>query len=120
MKLSDFRYHLPPELIAYHPSKNREECRLMVLNKKTQTIEHKLFKDVLSYFGNGDVMIINNTRVFPARLFGTKEKTGAKIEVFLFLRIANIVYQRCEVQYFHKYFINEIFNPSQKVSHLST
>jgi len=83
MKLSDFRYHLPPELIAYHPSKNREECRLMVLNKKTQTIEHKLFKDVLSYFGNGDVFIINNTKVFPARLYGTKEKTGAKIEVFL-------------------------------------
>ncbi len=83
MKLSDFRFHLPPELIAYHPSKNREECKLMVLNRKTQTIEHKIFKDVLSYFGNGDVMVLNNTRVFPARLYGTKEKTGAKIEVFL-------------------------------------
>jgi S-adenosylmethionine:tRNA ribosyltransferase-isomerase len=83
MKLSDFRYHLPPELIANYPSKNREDCRLMVLNRKTQTIEHKTFKDVLSYFGDGDVMIINNTKVFPARLYGTKEKTGAKIEVFL-------------------------------------
>jgi S-adenosylmethionine:tRNA ribosyltransferase-isomerase len=83
MKLSDFRYHLPPELIANYPAKNREECRLMVLNRKTQTIEHKTFKDILSYFGDGDVMIINNTKVFPARLYGTKEKTGAKIEVFL-------------------------------------
>jgi S-adenosylmethionine:tRNA ribosyltransferase-isomerase len=83
MKLSDFRYHLPPELIANYPAKNREECRLMVLNRKKQTIEHKTFKDVLSYFGDGDVMIINNTKVFPARLYGTKEKTGAKIEVFL-------------------------------------
>ena len=83
MKLSDFRYHLPPELIANYPAKNREECRLMVLNRKTQTIEHKTFKDILSYFSDGDVMIINNTKVFPARLYGTKEKTGAKIEVFL-------------------------------------
>ena len=83
MKLSDFRYHLPPELIANYPSKNREDCKLMVLNRKTQTIEHKKFKDVLNYFGDGDVMVINNTKVFPARLYGTKEKTGAKIEVFL-------------------------------------
>ncbi|MGD0710364.1 MAG: tRNA preQ1(34) S-adenosylmethionine ribosyltransferase-isomerase QueA [Bacteroidales bacterium] len=83
MKLSDFRYHLPPELIANYPSKNREDCKLMVLNRKTQTIEHKKFKDILSYFGDGDVMILNNTKVFPARLYGTKEKTGAKIEVFL-------------------------------------
>lgn len=83
MKLSDFRYHLPQELIANYPSKNREECRLMVLNRKKQTIEHKTFKDIISYFGDGDVMIINNTKVFPARLYGTKEKTGAKIEVFL-------------------------------------
>jgi S-adenosylmethionine:tRNA ribosyltransferase-isomerase len=83
MKLSDFRYHLPPELIANYPAKNREDCRLMILNRKTQTIEHKSFKDILSYFGDGDVMIINNTKVFPARMYGTKEKTGAKIEVFL-------------------------------------
>jgi S-adenosylmethionine:tRNA ribosyltransferase-isomerase len=83
MKLSDFRYHLPPELIANYPSKNREDCKMMVLNRKTQTIEHKKFKDILNYFGDGDVIIINNTKVFPARLYGTKEKTGAKIEVFL-------------------------------------
>jgi S-adenosylmethionine:tRNA ribosyltransferase-isomerase len=83
MKLSDFRYHLPPELIANYPSPLRDECRLMVLNKKDQTIEHKLFKDVLEYFKEGDAMILNNTKVFPARLYGTKEKTGAKIEVFL-------------------------------------
>lgn len=83
MKLSDFRYHLPPELIANYPSKNREDCKLMVLHKKEQKIEHKKFKDVLSYFSDGDVMIINNTKVFPARLYGTKEKTGATIEVFL-------------------------------------
>ncbi len=83
MKLSNFRYHLPPELIANYPAKNREDCRLMVLNRKTQTIEHKKFKDLLSYFSDGDAMIINNTKVFPARLYGTKEKTGAKIEVFL-------------------------------------
>ncbi|NTW32002.1 MAG: tRNA preQ1(34) S-adenosylmethionine ribosyltransferase-isomerase QueA [Bacteroidetes bacterium] len=83
MKLSNFRYHLPQDLIATYPSKNRDECRLMVLNRKKQTIEHKVFTDLLSYFGDGDVMIVNNTKVFPARLYGTKEKTGAKIEVFL-------------------------------------
>lgn len=83
MKLSEFRYHLPPELIASYPSPNRDECRLMVLDRKTQKIEHKSFKDLLKYFGDGDVMITNNTKVFPARLYGTKEKTGAKIEVFL-------------------------------------
>jgi S-adenosylmethionine:tRNA ribosyltransferase-isomerase len=83
MKLSEFRYHLPPELIAHYPSTNRDGCRLMVLNRKTQKIEHKKFNDLLKYFGDGDVMIINNTKVFPARLYGTKEKTGAKIEVFL-------------------------------------
>ena len=83
MKLSEFRYHLPPELIASYPSKNRDECRLMVLDRKTQKIEHKSFTDLLKYFDDGDVMIVNNTKVFPARLYGTKEKTGAKIEVFL-------------------------------------
>lgn len=83
MKLSEFRYHLPPELIASYPSTNRDGCKLMVLDRKTQKIEHKKFVDLLKYFGDGDVMIVNNTRVFPARLYGTKEKTGAKIEVFL-------------------------------------
>ena len=83
MKLSQFRFHLPPELIASHPPKNREDSRLMVLNRKNQSIEHKHFRDILDYFGDGDVFILNNTKVFPARLYGEKEKTGAKIEVFL-------------------------------------
>ncbi|MGB1217486.1 MAG: tRNA preQ1(34) S-adenosylmethionine ribosyltransferase-isomerase QueA, partial [Saprospiraceae bacterium] len=65
------------------PSDIRDESRLMVVNRKTGTIEHKVFKDILDYFDDGDVMVLNNTRVFPARLFGHKEKTGAKIEVFL-------------------------------------
>ena len=83
MKLSDFKYHLPAELIASTPAENRDESRLMVVNRKTGIIEHKQFRDVLDYFSDGDVMVVNNTKVFPARLYGTKEKTGAKIEVFL-------------------------------------
>ncbi|MFM7664148.1 MAG: tRNA preQ1(34) S-adenosylmethionine ribosyltransferase-isomerase QueA [Bacteroidota bacterium] len=83
MKLSEFNFELPSELIAEYPTENRDECRLMVIHRKTGKIEHKLFKDVLSYFDDGDTMILNNTRVFPARLYGNKEKTGAKIEVFL-------------------------------------
>lgn len=83
MKLSNFKFKLPPELIAERPAENRDEARLMVLNRKTQTIEHKTFKDVLDYFDDGDTFIINNTKVFPARMYGNKEKTGAKIEVFL-------------------------------------
>ncbi|HZX62390.1 MAG TPA: tRNA preQ1(34) S-adenosylmethionine ribosyltransferase-isomerase QueA [Bacteroidales bacterium] len=83
MKLSQFRFHLPPELIAGNPSKTRDDVNMMVLDRKTQKIEHRHFKDVLEYFGEGDVFIINNTKVFPARLYGEKEKTGAKIEVFL-------------------------------------
>lgn len=83
MKLSQFDFELPKEKIALYPSQARDEARLMVLNRKEGTIEHKIFKDVLGYFDDGDVMMINNTKVFPARLYGTKEKTGAKIEVFL-------------------------------------
>ena len=83
MKLSKFRYTLPDKLIALHPSENRDESRLLVLNRKTGEIEHKIFKDVLDYFVNNDVMVFNDTRVFPARLRGNKEKTGAEIEVFL-------------------------------------
>lgn len=83
MKLSKFKFKLPAELIAQYPSANRDESRLMVLNKKTGEIEHKLFKDILSYFDENDVFIFNDTKVFPARLYGNKEKTGAKIEVFL-------------------------------------
>jgi S-adenosylmethionine:tRNA ribosyltransferase-isomerase len=83
MKLSEFRFHLPQELIADRPSIERDEARLMILDRKTQTIEHKVFKDILEYFDDGDSLILNNTKVFPARLYGKKEKTGAKIEVFL-------------------------------------
>ncbi|MCK9327609.1 MAG: tRNA preQ1(34) S-adenosylmethionine ribosyltransferase-isomerase QueA [Bacteroidales bacterium] len=83
MKLSKFRYVLPEKLIALHPAANRDESRLMVLNRKTGMIEHKVFRDVLDYFDNQDVMVFNDTRVFPARLRGNKEKTGAEIEVFL-------------------------------------
>lgn len=83
MKLSQFRFNLPPNLIASHPPKNRDESRLMVLNRKDQTIEHRIFKDILEYFRDGDVFVLNNTKVFPARMYGEKEKTGAKIEVFL-------------------------------------
>jgi S-adenosylmethionine:tRNA ribosyltransferase-isomerase len=83
MKLSDFKFNLPAELIAEHPNPNRDESRLMVVHRKTGEIEHRIFKDIIEYFDDGDVMITNNTKVFPARLYGTKEKTGAKIEVFL-------------------------------------
>ncbi len=83
MKLSQFRFHLPNDLIAQYPTENRDEARLMVLNRKEQTIEHKIFKDILDYFDEGDVFLLNNTKVFPALLVGEKEKTGAKITVFL-------------------------------------
>lgn len=83
MKLSQFKFNLPQELIANYPPENRDESRLMVLNRKKRTIEHKSFKDILQYFDDGDVFVLNNTKVFPARLDGVKEKTGAKIEVFL-------------------------------------
>ena len=83
MKLSQFRFHLPQELIAKEPVEDRDKCRMMVLNREKKTIEHKNFTDILDYFEDGDVMVLNNTKVFPARLYGTKEKTGARIEVFL-------------------------------------
>ena len=83
MKLSKFKYKLPDELIALHPADNRDESRLMVVNRETREIEHKLFKDITNYFNDKDVMVFNDTKVFPARLYGNKEKTGAEIEVFL-------------------------------------
>ena len=83
MKLSHFNFDLPKELLAEYPSENRDEARLMVLNRKDQSIEHKQFKDLIDYFQPDDVMVLNNTKVFPARLYGNKEKTGARIEVFL-------------------------------------
>ncbi len=83
MKLSQFKFDLPAGLLALYPAENRDESRLMVIHKDTGEIEHKIFKDVVGYFDDGDVMVVNDTKVFPARLFGNKEKTGADIEVFL-------------------------------------
>lgn len=83
MKLSAFKFNLPKELLAEYPAKTRDESRLMVVDRKTKKITHKKFKDVINYFDDGDVMIMNDTKVFPARMYGNKEKTGAKIEVFL-------------------------------------
>jgi len=83
MKLSQFKYELPDKLIAQYPVDNRDESRLLVVNKKEGTFEHKMFRDVIDYFDDGDAMVFNNTRVFPARMYGNKEKTGARIEVFL-------------------------------------
>ena len=83
MKLSQFKFKLPEEKIAQHPAKFRDESRLMVVHKKTGEIEHRMFKDILEYFDDKDVFIFNDTKVFPARLYGNKEKTGARIEVFL-------------------------------------
>jgi len=82
-KLSHFNFNLPESLIAQYPSDQRDESRLMVLDRKTGKIEHKVFKDIINYFDDQDTFIFNNTKVFPARLYGNKEKTGAKIEVFL-------------------------------------
>lgn len=96
MKLSEFNFNLPTELIAEYPAENRDESRLMVIHRKTGVIEHKVFKDVLSYFDEGDALVVNNTKVFPARMYGNKEKTGAKIEVFL-LRELNREYKLWDV-----------------------
>jgi S-adenosylmethionine:tRNA ribosyltransferase-isomerase len=83
MKLSEFKYDLPSGLISLYPAENRDESRMMVINRKEGTFDHKIFKDIVEYFDDKDVMVVNDTKVFPARLYGNKEKTGAKIEVFL-------------------------------------
>ncbi len=83
MKLTQFKFNLPKDLVAEYPSEERDEARLMVVDVSKGTIEHRVFKDIIDYFDEGDVMVLNDTRVFPARLYGNKEKTGAKIEVFL-------------------------------------
>jgi len=83
MKLSDFKYEYPKSLVAKYPAEPRDSSRLMVLDRKKQTIEHRTFRDIGEYFKEGDVLVVNNTKVFPARLYGNKEKTGARIEVFL-------------------------------------
>lgn len=83
MKLSEFKFELPPNLISLDPAENRDESRLMVVHRDSGKIEHKIFKDLVEYFDEGDILVGNDTMVFPARLYGRKEKTGAKIEVFL-------------------------------------
>ncbi len=83
MKLSQFQFNITRENIASEPPRWRDECKLMIINKKTGQIEHKLFKDIINYFDKGDTFVLNDTKVFPARLYGNKEKTGANIEVFL-------------------------------------
>jgi S-adenosylmethionine:tRNA ribosyltransferase-isomerase len=83
MKLSKFKFGFNEKLLATHPAANRDESRLMVIHRTTGKIEHKTFRDILGYFDDGDVLVLNNTKVFPARLYGNKEKTGARIEVFL-------------------------------------
>lgn len=83
MKLAQFRYNLPQELIALYPSENRDESRLLVVNRETGELEHRIFKDITEYFSEHDVIVFNNTKVFPARLYGKKGNTGAEIEVFL-------------------------------------
>lgn len=96
MKLSKFSFDLPQGLIAQDPAKNRDEAKLMVLDRKTQTIQHLQFKDLLNILDEGDLLLLNNTKVFPARMYGNKEKTGAKIEVFL-LRELNEEYKLWDV-----------------------
>ncbi|MDE6545457.1 MAG: S-adenosylmethionine:tRNA ribosyltransferase-isomerase, partial [Paramuribaculum sp.] len=83
MKLSQFKFKLPDELIAKYPAEQRDEARLMVVNRRTGEISSHIFKEILNYFDDGDIMVFNDTQVFPARLDGNKERTGARIEVFL-------------------------------------
>ncbi len=89
MKLSEFKFELPSGLIALYPAENRDESRLMIVHRDSGKIEHKVFKDIIDYFDDGDCLVINDTEVFPARLYGNKEKTGAKIEVFLLRELNN-------------------------------
>ena len=93
MKVSDFNYNLPQELIAQVPIKNRDESRLMVLDKKNKTIEHKIFKDIINYLKPGDCLVRNNTKVIPARLYGIKEETGANVEFLLLNRIEGDIWE---------------------------
>ena len=93
MKLTDFNYELPEELIAQHPYDKRDEARLMVLNRQEQSINHKVFKDVIDYLEPGDCLVINNTKVIPARLYGIKDKTGAKVEFLLLKQMDNDIWE---------------------------
>ncbi len=83
MKLSQYRYEFSQDMIAKYPAENRDDARLMVVDRKTGEIEHRIFKDIIEYFDEKDMFVFNDTKVFPARLHGNKEKTGADIEIFL-------------------------------------
>lgn len=83
MKLSQYGYEFSPDMLARYPAENRDESRLMVINRAKGTIEHRIFKDIIEYFDEKDLFVFNDTKVFPARLYGNKEKTGAEIEIFL-------------------------------------
>lgn len=93
MKVSDFNYNLPKELIAQVPIKTRDQSRLMVLNRENRTIEHKIFKDIIDYLKPGDCLVRNNTKVIPARLYGTKQGTGANVEFLLLKRIEGDIWE---------------------------
>ena len=93
MKLDDFDYYLPEELIAQSPLEQRDGCRLMVLDRREKTVEHRHFYDILDYVNPGDCLVLNNTKVIPARLYGTKEGTGAVIEILLLKRRENNIWE---------------------------
>ncbi len=92
-RLSEFELEVPDELVAQYPADRRDECRLMVLNRSDETIEHREFKDIINYFRKGDVLVINNTKVYPARLFAHKDKSAAKVEVFLLRELENDLWE---------------------------
>lgn len=93
MKLSDFKYHLPEELIAQYPAEKRDQARLMILDRKTETIETGVFSDIVDYLNPGDCLVLNETKVFPARLMATKDKTDAQVEIFLLRELENNLWE---------------------------
>ncbi len=93
MKLSDFKYELPEELIAQYPAEKRDQSRLMVLDRKTETIETRVFSDIIDYLNPGDCLVLNETKVFPARLMATKDKTDAQVEIFLLRELENNLWE---------------------------
>ena len=93
MKLSEFTYNLPEELISQYPTKKRDESRLLVINREEQTISHYHFKNIIEYLKAGDCLVINETKVFPARLMGTKEKTDAEVEIFLLRELESSLWE---------------------------
>lgn len=93
MKLSEFRYDVPEELIAQYPVQKRDESKLMVVDRKSGTIDHKIFRNITDYFKDGDALVVNETKVFPARLFGVKEKTDARVELLLLRQLEETMWE---------------------------